>query len=117
MSGWTEKPKAELTFEEIRDRYESGKYTSMIGLDPGAKLVFGVVRENQETEASVNVKVRSNHYRHERGDNVRKQQRLVLTNHFDEKLQSTISPHDHEAYSEDRICYFNPKQKVCSRPR
>lgn len=108
--------KADLTFEEILERYDNNQYTQFIGVDPGGDLIFAIVRKIVGTEEFVNEKHKSSHCRHLRGDNDRKQKRQALTKHFDEVFPSSIPPYEHEAYTENRICFLEQKQKLCSVP-
>lgn len=97
---------------KVRDRVEKNQYSTIIGVDPGLKLVFAGVRMIRNIPDNETLKISSRHYHHLAGNNVRAERRKRI---IGKEITSTLEPSNYLPYTVHRLREFRAKQAAYSQ--
>lgn len=98
------------TIQNVRER--GGRYTNVVGLDSGLKLMFGGIRYRVCDGTRETIKISSRHYHHLAGKNVREERRKRI---IGVEANSTVAPSDYLPYTIHRLREFRAKQAAYSQ--
>lgn len=104
---------------KIELQLDTTKYTHLIGLDPGLRLTFGGVTQNNTTKSMDRIKLKSSTVRHECGDVYRLKLHKKWTHAVLRECAITASPKNINEYIQwtaESLKYLTRTQKVfCHR--